>query len=200
MSINLLKGQKIDLTKGNDTLSNLLVGLGWDPIQKPSTGFLSSLFSTTHEIDCDAAVFMLNTNGVIPNPESVVYFGNLRSSCGSIVHTGDNLTGDGDGDDEQLLVSLNKIPQSIHRLVFVVNIYESRKRNQHFGMIENAYIRISDSKTGKELMKFNLSDNFNNLTSLIAGEIYRYNNEWKFSAIGEGTSDSSLGELSNRYL
>lgn len=200
MSINLIKGQKIDLTKGNTSLSNLVVGLGWDPIEQASKGFFSSLLGETNEIDCDAAVFMLNSNGVLSDSDSVIYFGNLQSSCKSIIHTGDNLTGDGDGDDEQLLVSLKKIPQSIHRLVFVVNIYESRKRNQHFGMIKNAYIRIADSTSNKELLKFNLSDNFSNLTSLIAGEIYKHNNEWKFNAIGEGTRDASLGEISNRYI
>ncbi|MDW2884627.1 TerD family protein [Exiguobacterium artemiae] len=201
MSINLIKGQKIDLTKGNSNLKNLTVGLGWDPIQQQTKGFLSKILgSSNDEIDCDATVFMLDVNGQIKKSEDVIYFGKLKSDCNSVVHTGDNLTGEGDGDDEQILISLNKIPSNIHRLLFVVNIYDCINRNQHFGMIKNAYIRIEDSTNKKELLKFNLSSNFNGLTSLIAGEIYRHNNEWKFNAIGDGTHDTSINEISKRFI
>ncbi|WP_026829440.1 TerD family protein [Exiguobacterium artemiae] len=201
MSINLTKGQKIDLTKGNNNLQNLTVGLGWDPIQQQPTGFLSRLLgNSNNEIDCDATVFMLDSNGKIQRSEDVIYFGKLKSDCNSVIHTGDNLTGEGDGDDEQLLISLNKIPTNIHRLLFVVNIYECTNRGQHFGMIKNAYIRIEDSTNKKELLKFNLSSNFSGLTSLIAGELYRHNNDWKFNAIGDGTHDTSINEISKRFI
>jgi tellurium resistance protein TerD len=129
----------------------------------------------------------------------LVYFGNLKSNCGSITHTGDNLTGEGKGDSEQIIIELSKIPKNVHKLVFVVNIYNCIKRKQDFGSIQNAYIRVVKKEFHQELIKFNLSDDFTGKTTLIAGEIYRYNNEWKFRAIGDGTSESSFGEVIKKY-
>ncbi len=112
---------------------------------------------------------------------------------------GDNLTGAGEGDDEQIIVELNKIPAEYDRIVIVVNIYEAVKRNQHFGMIENAFIRLVDGKTNKEMCKYNLSENYSGMTAMIFGEVYRHNGEWKFSAIGQATNDPGLSSLVNRY-
>lgn len=202
MSVNLKKGQRVDLTKGNAGLSRIMVGLGWDEAEKPRKGLLATLFGSggsTDEIDCDASVLMLNVNGKLARKEDLIYFGNLRSKCGSVIHTGDNLTGEGEGDDETILVEINKIPSNIHRLVFVVNIYDCIKRNQHFGMIRNAFIRVVNYSNNQELVKFNLSEDYAGKTAVFAGEIYRHDTEWKFAAIGEPTNDTSLKDIVRRY-
>lgn len=192
MSINLKKGQKIDLKKSNPGLSEIKVGLGWDPV-KQSGGFLKSLFGSGNaDIDCDASIFLLDKNS---NPIDLVYFGNLRTQNDSIIHTGDNLTGDGDGDDEVILVDLERVSDKVDKLLFVVNIYDCIRRKQHFGMIQNAYIRIIDVKGRNEIAKYNLSDDYNLKTALLVGEIYRHNGTWKFSAIGEGTNDTGLNDM-----
>ena len=202
MAINLQKGQKIDLTKGNSGLTKLMVGLGWDPVEGPpkkSGGLLNSLFGgggSRPNFDCDASVFMLDEKGKHKN---LVYFGNLKSPCGSVQHLGDNRTGQGDGDDEQIIVDLSKVPADIHRLVFVVNIYDCEKRKQDFSMIKNAFIRVVNQANNQELLKFNLSENYAGKTTLITGEVYKHNGEWKFSALGESTTDTGLKQLSQRY-
>ncbi|HEK4930968.1 TPA: TerD family protein [Clostridioides difficile] len=196
MSINLSKGDKIDLKKSNPGLSNILVGLGWDPVQQSGGGFFKSLFGGGQaDIDCDASVFMLNQEGKISGIKDLIYFGNLKSACKSVLHTGDNLTGEGTGDDEQILVNLDKVPSNIHKLLFVVNIYNCVDRKQHFGMIENAYIRVEDQGNKKEIAKYNLSDNYSEKTTLIVGAIYRKDGSWQFKAIGEGTKDAGLKEV-----
>ncbi|MCC0629179.1 TerD family protein [Clostridioides sp. ES-S-0108-01] len=196
MSINLSKGDKIDLKKSNPGLSNILVGLGWDPVQQSGGGFFKSLFGGGQaDIDCDASVFMLNQEGKLSGIKDLIYFGNLKSACKSVLHTGDNLTGEGAGDDEQILVNLDKVPSNIHKLLFVVNIYNCVDRKQHFGMIENAYIRVEDQSNKKEIAKYNLSDNYSEKTTLIVGAIYRKDGSWQFKAIGEGTKDAGLKEV-----
>jgi len=201
MSVTLQKGQKVDLTKGNKGLSTIMVGLGWDEAETGKKGF--GLFGGGKrkvDIDCDASVLMLDANSKLKNKKNAIYYGNLKSSNGSVKHMGDNLTGAGEGDDEQIWVDVNKVPEDIHRLVFVVNIYNCKIRRQDFGMIKNAFIRIVNTNSKQELLKFNLSDDFSGKTALITGEIYRYNGEWKFAAIGEGTNDASLGETTKRYV
>ncbi len=197
MSINLQKGQKVDLTKGNSGISKIMIGLGWDAVSSPTGGGLFK--KKAADFDCDASVLMINKDGKLKGIENVIYFGNLKSRCGSVMHTGDNRTGDGNGDDEQILVDLSKIPEDTNKLIFVVNIYDCIKRNQDFGQIENAYIRVINTKDNTELLKYNLSETYAGKTSLITGDIYRHNNEWKFSAIGEGTNDGSLTGLIERY-
>ncbi|MET3696023.1 stress response protein SCP2 [Bacillus oleivorans] len=202
MAISLQKGQRVDLTKGNAGLTKIMVGLGWDPVQsKSGGGLLGSLFGggSSNNVDCDASVFMLNENEKITSNQNIIYFGNLRSSDGSVAHSGDNLTGDGAGDDEQIMIDLQKIPANIHKLVFVVNIYDSVKRKQHFGMIRNAFIRVVNSSNNQEMIHYNLTDDYNGQTSLIVGEIYRHGQDWKFAAVGTGTQDPGLRELVRRY-
>lgn len=195
MSVNLQKGQKVDLTKGNSGLKTLVVGLGWDEAPR---GF--SLFSKREDIDCDASALLVNAaNGKLSGAMDVVYFGNLQHRSGAVRHMGDNLTGAGDGDDEQILVELPKLGNDFSKIVFVVNIYQAAQRKQHFGMIKNAFIRIVDADTKTELCKYNLSENYDGRTAMIFGELYLYNGEWKFGAIGEGTNDNSVGELAARY-
>jgi tellurium resistance protein TerD len=196
MSVNLIKGQKVDLTKGNASLTKVTVGLGWDPVKKK--GFFG--FGGNVDIDIDASVILLDNNGKLTRKENVVYFGNLNSYCGSVHHTGDNLTGDGDGDDEQIIIDLTKLPQNIHRIIVVVNIYQANSKQQHFGLIESAFVRLFDSKTNKELVKFNLTDNYSGKTALVTGELYRYQSDWKFAAIGEGKTANSVSELANQYI
>lgn len=219
MGISLQKGQKADITKGRQGISALKVGLGWDAAtQKKANndeslqtgkGILGkvggvfkgagNMVKNALPIDCDASVFLLNEGGRLDKASNVVYFGNKRSGCGSVIHQGDNTTGKGEGDDETINVTLNKIPNDIHRLVFVVNIYQANMRKQHFGLINNAYIRIVDEGTNEEVIRFNLSSDYMDKTALIAGEIYRHNGEWKFNALGEGTLDKSLDEMKRRY-
>lgn len=202
MAINLQKGQRVDLTKGNPGLSKIVVGLGWDPVQSgKSGGLLGGLFGGGGgaNVDCDASVILLGANDKLQSNKDVVYFGNLKSNDGSVQHSGDNLTGDGDGDDEQIMVDLSRVPSSIQKLVFVVNIYDCVKRKQHFGMIQNAFIRIVNPSNNQELIHYNLSDNYSGLTCLVTGEIYRNGNEWKFAAIGSGTNVASLSEVVRSY-
>lgn len=200
MSISLQKGQKIDLTKGNEGLNKVLVGLGWDEAPRTGGGFLGLFSKPAADIDCDASVLMLNANDKLDSKHDLIYFGNLKSKCGSVIHTGDNLTGEGEGDDEQILVELNKVPQNIQKLVFVVNIYDCTRRKQDFGMIRNAFIRVVDTAKRKELLKYNLAEDYAGKTTLIVGEIYRHGGEWKFGAVGQGTNDPGLREVVNKYL
>ncbi len=197
MSVNLQKGQKVDLTKGNAGLKRLIVGLGWDEAEK-KVGFFGRKKGA--DIDCDASALVCGAGGKLLDKDDIVYFGNLKHKTGAITHLGDNLTGAGEGDDEQLIVELNGIPESYEKIIFVVNIYKAFERNQHFGMIKNAFIRIVDADTKQELCKYNLSENYNNMTAMIFGEVYRYKGEWKFNAIGQPTQDKGLGELAARFL
>lgn len=194
MSVNLSKGQRINLSKEVEGLSKIMVGLGWDAA-KQSGGILDHLFgSTSYSIDCDAsAITMGNGNKY----RACIYYGNLSED--NVYHHGDNLTGDGDGDDEQITVDLAHLSSEIERIVFVVNIYNCTERKQDFGLIKNAYIRLVDESTGKEICKYNLSDDYAGKTAMIFAEVYRNNGEWKFNAIGQGTNDASISQLINRY-
>ena len=201
MAVNLLKkGQKVNLVKSNGSkLTKLMVGLGWDAAQpEEGGGFFKRLFSGPKNIDCDASVFVCK-DGKLKDVDDIVYFGNLEHKSGAIKHMGDNLTGEGEGDDEQIFVDLNSIPADYDKLVFVVNIYKAVDRKQDFGMIRNAFIRIVDNETGEELCRFNLSDDYSGMLAMIAGEVYRYKGDWKFNAVGSGTTDPGLKELSQRY-
>lgn len=201
MAISLQKGQKIDLTKGNAGLTELIIGLGWDPIeQSAGGGFLSSLFGGKKaEFDCDASVLLLDAKGKFTTKENVVFFNNLKSPCGSVTHLGDNRTGGGDGDDEQVLIALQKVPANIHKIVFVVNIYDCQKRKQDFGMIQNAFIRVVDKSNMQEITRYNLTESYAGKTALIVGEVYRHQGEWKFAALGESTQDTSISAVIKRY-
>lgn len=194
MSISLQKGQKVSLSKDNAGLSKVVIGLGWDEV-KQSKGLFAA---KPQAVDCDASAILLQ-NGKFLGKEDVVYFGNLMHSSKTVQHMGDNLTGAGDGDDEQIVVDFSKVPDKYDKIVLVVNIYQAVQRKQHFGMIQNAFIRLVDGKTNVEMFKYNLTDNYSGMTAMIFGEVYRHNNEWKFTAIGQGTNDSGLGELAQRY-
>lgn len=201
MGVNLQKGQRVDLSKDGDSISRLMVGLGWDPVESGGKGLFGSLFGkSAPDIDIDASVLMLNSNDRLVTKENVVYYGKLSSNCRSVVHSGDNRTGGGDGDDEEITVDLSKVPENINKLVFVVNIYDCANRRQDFGMVHNAFIRVVNLSNKQELVKYNLTDNYSGKTALITGEIYRHGSGWKFAAIGEGTNDNSLSEIVRRYI
>lgn len=195
MSVSLQKGQKVSLSKDNAGLSKVIVGLGWDEAQQKK-GFFAP---KPQPIDCDASAILL-MNGKLCSGDDVVFFNNLRHKTGTVQHMGDNLTGAGEGDDEQIIVDLEAIPEQYDRIVVVVNIYQAVQRSQHFGLIKNAFIRLVDARSNREMCKYNLSDDYSNMTAMIFGEIYRHNGEWKFNAIGQGTTDPGIKELANRFI
>ena len=173
MAINLTKGQKISLDKG---VRLALVGLGWD----------TNKYDGAADFDLDASAFLLGANGKVRKDSDFIFYGNLRHPSDAVLHQGDNLTGAGEGDDEQIMVDLSRLPAEVSKLVFVVNIYDANVRKQHFGMIRNAFIRIVDLSNRSEICRFNLTEDYSGMTGMVVGEIYRYNGEWKFNAIGSG--------------
>lgn len=188
MPINLSKGQKVDLTKGNPGLKKIMVGLGWDV----------NIYDSGAAFDLDAAAFMLGENGKCPTEKEFVFYGNLTHASESVQHMGDNLTGEGDGDDEQILVDLEKIPANVSRVVFTVTIYDADVRRQNFGQVSNSFIRIVDEMSGQEIIHYDLGEDFSIETAVVVGEIYRHNGEWKFNAIGSGFQ-GGLAALCGNY-
>ena len=176
MAVSLSKGQKVDLTKGNPGLSKIIVGLGWD----------TNKYDGGADFDLDAAAFLLAANGKVASDSDFVFYGNLKHSSGGVEHMGDNLTGEGDGDDEQIKVNLAAVPASVDKIGFTVTIYEAESRKQNFGQVSNAYIRIVDETSNAELIRYDLGEDFTVETAVVVGELYRNNGEWKFNAIGSG--------------
>ena len=164
MPINLSKGQKVDLTKGNPGLSKIIVGLGWD----------INAFDSGYAFDLDAAAFLTGGNGKCPTEKEFVFYGNLEHSSESVKHLGDNLTGEGDGDDEQIVIELNKVPSTIERIAFTVTIYDAEVRNQNFGQVSNAFIHIQDAVSGTDLIRYDLGEDFSIETAIVVGELYRH--------------------------
>ncbi len=175
MAINLSKGQKVDLTKGNPSLKKVMVGLGWDVNDYDGPDF-----------DLDAAAFMLGRNGKCPTEKEFIFYSNLEHGSGSVKHMGDNLTGSGEGDDEQILVDLTSVPSNIEKIVFTVTIHNADALGQNFGQVNNAFIRLVDETTGSELLRYDLTEEFSIETAIVVGELYRHNGEWKFNANGSG--------------
>ncbi len=188
MPINLTKGQKVDLTKGNPGLKNIMVGLGWDV----------NAFDSGADFDLDAAAFMVGSDGRCPSEKEFVFYGNLEHSSGAVKHMGDNLTGSGEGDDEQILIDLTTIPSNIEKIAFTVTIYEAETRRQNFGQVSNAFIRIVDETNGSELIRYDLGEDFSIETAVVVGELYRHGGEWKFNAIGSGFQ-GGLAALCGHY-
>ena len=176
MAVNLSKGQKVDLTKGNPGLSKLLVGLGWD----------TNRYDGGYDFDLDAAAFMLTAREKVGNDQDFIFYGNLEHASGAVQHMGDNLTGEGEGDDEQIKVDLSLVPANIERIAFTVTIYDADVRRQNFGQVSNAFIRIVDETNGRELIRYDLGEDFSIETAVVVGELYRHNADWRFNAIGSG--------------
>ncbi|MEG4337659.1 TerD family protein [Microcoleus sp. D3_18_C2] len=199
MGINLQKGQRISLSKEAPGLTKLMCGLGWD-VAKRSGGGLFGAFSSDPDYDLDASVICLDGNDKVNDMTNIVYFGNLSHRSGAITHLGDNLTGAGEGDDEQILVDLSRIPSQIVKLVFTVNIYDCIARKQDFGQVQNAFVRLVNTSNNQELAKYNLSGSeYKGMTGMLMAEIYKHNNEWKMAAIGNGVKVNGLQELVKTY-
>lgn len=188
MPINLSKGQKVSLTKDNPGLNNILVGLGWDV----------NAFDSGTSFDLDASVFIADASGHCPSEQEFIFYGNLEHSSGCVKHMGDNKTGDGEGDDEQIHIELSKVPANLEKIAFTVTIYEADQRHQNFGQVSNAYIRIIDEATNTELVRFDLGEDFSIETAVVVGELYKNNGEWKFNAIGSGFQ-GGLAALCGHY-
>lgn len=176
MAVSLQKGQKVDLTKGNPGLSKLLVGLGWDVKR----------FDGGSDFDLDAAAFLLGASGKVGSDSDFVFYGNLKHASGGVEHMGDNLTGSGDGDDEQIKIDLSVVPANVEKIAFTVTIYDADVRNQNFGQVENAFIRVVNEASGEEIIRYDLGEDFSIETAVVVGELYRHSGEWKFNAIGSG--------------
>ena len=176
MPVNLSKGQKVSLTKDNPGLNNVTVGLGWDV----------NSFDTGGDFDLDASAFVLTNTGKVAAQEDFVFYGNLSNPSGSVKHLGDNRTGAGEGDDEQIQITLSAIPEQYTRVAFTATIYDADTRRQNFGQVSNAYIRIVNTDNGEELMRYDLGEDFSIETAVVFGELYKNGTEWKFNAIGSG--------------
>lgn len=199
MGINLQKGQRISLSKEAPGLTKLMCGLGWDVVKRSGSGLFGA-FSNTPNCDLDASVICLDRDGKVRDLANVIYFGNLSHKSGGITHLGDNLTGAGDGDDEQVIVDLSRLPQEINKLVFTVNIYQCIARKQDFSQVQNAFVRLVNISNNQELAKYNLSGSeYKGMTGMIMAEIYNHNNEWKMAAIGNGIKANGLEELVQAY-
>jgi len=175
MAITLSKGGNVSLSKTDPTLKKILIGLGWDARSTDGA-----------EFDLDASAFMLGANHKVPNEQQFVFYHNLRSPDGAVEHTGDNRTGAGEGDDEAIIVDLNRIPAEIQTVAITVTIHDADSRRQNFGQIRNAFIRIVNDETGAEVARYDLSEDYSTETALIFGEVYRHGGDWKFRAVGQG--------------
>ncbi len=183
MAINLSKGQKIDLTKSNPGLTKITVGLGWD----------TNKYDGGKDFDLDVSVFLTNASGKVAKESNFIFFNNKQNENASVVHTGDNRTGEGDGDDEQIQVDLPNIPADVEKIAFTITIYEAEQRSQNFGQVSRSYVRILNEANGEELVRFDLGEDFSIETGVVVGELYRNAGEWKFSAIGSGYKDGLAG-------
>ncbi|MFY4775280.1 TerD family protein [Metabacillus sp. RGM 3146] len=188
MAISLTKGQKVDLTKGNPGLTKVTVGLGWD----------TNKYDGGNDFDLDSSVFLLDENGKCPTEAEFVFYNNLKGGNGSVEHTGDNRTGEGEGDDEQVLVNLQDVPQNIQKISFAITIHDAEARSQNFGQVSNAYVRILNQESNEELIRYDLGEDFSIETAVVVGELYRHGTEWKFNAIGSGYQ-GGLASLVNDY-
>lgn len=188
MVIQLSKGQRIDLTKTNPGLTKAVIGLGWD----------TNKYSGGHDFDLDASVFLVDAHDNCVNDLDFVFYNNLEHPSGGVIHTGDNRTGEGDGDDEQIIVDFSKIPAHIEKIGITVTIHDAEARIQNFGQVSNAFVRVVDEETQNELLRFDLGEDFSIETAVVVCELYRHGGEWKFNAIGSGFS-GGLAALCRNY-
>lgn len=188
MSVNLQKGGRVSLSKEFPGLNRVLVGLGWD----------TNSSDTGAEFDLDASAFLLDKNGKVANDKNFVFYNNLNSADGAVTHTGDNRTGEGDGDDESIKIDFSKLSKDITEIAIVVTIHDATQRKQNFGMVRNAFMRIVDESSNKEIAKYDLEEDFSTETAVEFGKLYFKDNEWRFNAIGSGFK-GGLGEFCKKY-
>jgi len=175
MAISLSKGGNLSLTKTDPSLSKILIGLGWD--ERATDG---------GDFDLDASAFLLNITGKVRSEADFIFYNQLRSADGSVEHTGDNRSGQGDGDDEVIKVDLSRVPADVDKIVMTVTIHDADARRQNFGQVANAFIRVVNEMTGQEVVRFDLAEDYSTETAMVFGELYRHNGEWKFRAVGQG--------------
>lgn len=187
MAVSLSKGQKVDLTKSNPGLKKIIVGLGWD----------TNKYDGGHDFDLDASAFILGETGKVTDDKDFVFYNNPSGAEKSVIHLGDNRTGVGDGDDEQIKVDLSQIPATVHKLAFTITIHEAQLRKQNFGQVANAYVRVLNEETGVELIRYDLGEDFSTETAIVLAEVYRNGTEWKFNAIGSGFQGGLAALCSN---
>lgn len=188
MAVSLTKGQKVDLTKTNPGLTKVIIGLGWD----------TNKYDGGNDFDLDTAAFLVGADGKVISDGDFVFYNNLKHSSESVIHLGDNRTGDGEGDDEQIKIELNKVPDEIQKIAFTATIHEAEARGQNFGQVSNAFIRIFNEETNEELIRYDLSEDYSIETAIVVGELYRHNGEWKFTAVGSGFQ-GGLGALCGNF-
>lgn len=188
MAISLVKGQKIDLTKGNPSLKKVIIGLGWD----------TNKYLGGSDFDLDASVFLVGSNGKTNHDEDFIFYNNLKSRNEAVIHKGDNRTGIGDGDDEQISLEFSKMPADVDKMAITVTIHEALERGQNFGQVSNAYVRVINEETDEEILRYDLGEDFSIETALVVCEIYRNGSEWKFSAVGSGFQ-GGLAALCTHY-
>jgi len=187
MSVSLAKGGNVSLSKEDPGLTRILIGLGWDVRMSDGTDF-----------DLDASAFLLNDAGKVRGDADFIFYNNLKSADGSVEHTGDNRTGEGDGDDEALKVVFARVPADVQKVAVAVTIHDGEARRQSFGMISNAFIRVVNDETGREIARYDLTEDASTETAMIFGEVYRHNGEWKFRAVGQGYR-GGLAPLARNY-
>lgn len=187
MAISLVKGGNVNLSKEAPNLKKIIIGLGWDPRSTDGATF-----------DLDGSAFLLKADGKVRGDNDFIFYNNLKSSDGSVLHTGDNQTGEGEGDDERLVIDLEKVPADIERISITVTIHDAEARRQNFGMVSKAFIRCLNADGEREIARYDLSEDSSTETAMIFGEIYRYNGEWKFKAIGQGFN-GGLGPLARSF-
>lgn len=188
MAISLEKGQKVELTKTNPGLKKIKVGLGWD-IKKPDAGI---------DFDLDALAFLLNSTDKVRGEKDLVFYNNLKHESGAVVHSGDNKTGLGEGDDEMITLEFDKVPADVNKISFAITIHDAEVRKQNFGMVSNAFVRVVDLDTNVELVRYDLGEDYSTNTAVIAGDVYRHQDGWKFNAIGSGFQ-GGLAALMKNY-
>lgn len=186
--VSLNKGGRVTLSKGDKPLTKLLIGLGWDV----------NRYDGEKDFDLDASVFLVKGTGKVGNESDFIFYNNLEHPTKAIIHMGDNITGSGDGDDELIKVDLSKVPEGYEKIVITVTIFEAEERMQNFGMVSNAYIHMTDEETNEEVLRYDLGEEASMETAVVIGEIYKYNEEWKFKAVGSGYN-GGLAVLCNTY-
>ena len=187
MGISLSKGGNVSLSKTDPSLKNVLVGLGWDA--RPTTGA---------DFDLDASAFMVKEDGKVRSDSDFIFYNQTKSACGSVEHTGDNRTGAGDGDDEAVVVLLDRVPADVQKIVFCVTIHDAEMRKQNFGQVSHAFVRVVNKDSNNEVARYDLSEDASIETAMIFGEIYRHSGEWKFKAVGQGYA-GGLAALAKQY-
>lgn len=187
MAISLIKGSNINLSKEAPGLNKITLGLGWKPRVTDGAKF-----------DLDASAFMLKADGTVRSDADFVFYAQKNSTCNSVVYSGDNRTGDGEGDDETIKIELSKVPADVEKVVFTVTIYEHAERKQTFGQVDNAYIRVINDAAPAEIARYDLSEDAASVTAMIFGELYRNGGDWKFKAVGQGFT-GGLSELAKNF-